>query len=411
MQMDNPSLTQAAILDSSILIVDDARTLREMLSHLCQAEGFTNIREAKNGREALEQIEASQPDLVFLDLYMPEMDGIEVCDTLNERGLMQDIAIVVVSSTEKTVLKDRLFLAGVMDVIQKPFDAIEVTMRARAHLERILLRRQQMEEYHRISTELQEAIALQSLLTPETQELQAIASHMGLDIAYHYEPASELGGDYVLVERRSNHEVLITLVDVVGHGISAGLYAFSIHGLFIQEARTNRYPAHILAAVNQRLSHYMPTGKFATAFCGLLDTEKGVFYYAGAGFPRPALLSNQESLWLDSAGLPLGIASDTSYSMNMIDVQEGDLLFFYSDALIETPDNQGNIIEEKELVDILHHNKQVSAASILECVNRRLLAQRSDPLRDDLSLLLVSYRGDSDHCITPSPSPSGRGSG
>jgi CheY-like chemotaxis protein len=82
-------------MPATILIVDDDADIRDALSEALRAEGF-DVHEAKNGVEALDGIAIHQPDLVLLDLMMPEMNGWEVLRTLRESG--DDVPVVVLSA-------------------------------------------------------------------------------------------------------------------------------------------------------------------------------------------------------------------------------------------------------------------------------------------------------------------------
>ena len=88
-------------MSSDILIVDDDQDNREMLSRLVRRTGC-EVRTAVNGRDALESIDRSTPDLIVLDLMMPEVDGFEVVAQLQQRGLAKQIPIMVLTSKDLT---------------------------------------------------------------------------------------------------------------------------------------------------------------------------------------------------------------------------------------------------------------------------------------------------------------------
>lgn len=107
----------------SILIVDDSATTRAVIKRTLALSGLevAGVREASNGKAALEAIELQMPDLVMLDLNMPEMDGLELTERIRADARFSMLPVVIVSS-EATPLKVAMMKAkGVNDYITKPF--------------------------------------------------------------------------------------------------------------------------------------------------------------------------------------------------------------------------------------------------------------------------------------------------
>jgi CheY-like chemotaxis protein len=84
--------------DAAILIVDDNGDNRYTLSHRLQRQGYTDLEEASNGREALERVAARPFDLVLLDIMMPEMDGYEVLERLKADETWRHIPVIMISA-------------------------------------------------------------------------------------------------------------------------------------------------------------------------------------------------------------------------------------------------------------------------------------------------------------------------
>ncbi len=108
--------------DIKILIADDSSFMRKVLKDILLKEGYTNFIEAGNGIEALEKYEEEKPDLVLLDIIMPEMDGIEVLKKIG-----QEAKILVISAVgQEEMIKESKKL-GSLGFITKPFDNSNVT--------------------------------------------------------------------------------------------------------------------------------------------------------------------------------------------------------------------------------------------------------------------------------------------
>ena len=125
----HPAGEQAAPL---ILLVDDAEDLRTVLTGVLEAAGFRVVT-AANGREALRSVFAERPDLVVLDLGLPDLDGLEVLTRIRE---MADLPVLVL--TARSVDRDKLkgFQLGADNYVTKPFSNAELTARITALLRR-----------------------------------------------------------------------------------------------------------------------------------------------------------------------------------------------------------------------------------------------------------------------------------
>ena len=116
-----------------ILIVDDTPIDLQVLSMILSKENY-QIGVAMNGKQSLDTVEKIYPDLVLLDIMMPEMDGFEVCNTL-KRSSTKDIPVIFLTVKDETedILKG--YEAGAVDYVTKPFNSAELLARVRTHIE------------------------------------------------------------------------------------------------------------------------------------------------------------------------------------------------------------------------------------------------------------------------------------
>ena len=113
-----------------ILVVDDDREMLKMLNRTLELEGY-GVALADDGRSALTMLEEREPDLVLLDIVMPEMDGFKVLGLIRQRYTMP--VIMLTGRCEVTALRDALVL-GADDYVKKPFSTRELLARVRAKL-------------------------------------------------------------------------------------------------------------------------------------------------------------------------------------------------------------------------------------------------------------------------------------
>src|SRR5437764_8268678 len=116
----------------TVLVADDEKNIVQLARMYLQAEGFT-VETAGNGREALEKVRIARPDLLVLDLMMPEIDGWEVCRRLRKES---DLPIIMLTARGDDVDKIVGLEIGADDYMTKPFNARELVARVKAVLRR-----------------------------------------------------------------------------------------------------------------------------------------------------------------------------------------------------------------------------------------------------------------------------------
>ena len=126
----NYSLLSAA---ANILVVDDTVANLALLARMLQDCGYT-VRPVPNGRLALKAARGQKPDLILLDITMPEMDGYEVCQQLKRDPELRDIPVLFISALSQTSEKIKAFEVGGVDFVTKPFQFEEVKARVETHL-------------------------------------------------------------------------------------------------------------------------------------------------------------------------------------------------------------------------------------------------------------------------------------
>lgn len=102
-----------------ILIADDATFMRMMLKDTLSHAGFINLIEAKNGREAINLFKVEKPELILLDVTMPDMDGLRALEEIKE--INPDVKIIMCSSMGQEEIVSECFEKGADDFIMKPF--------------------------------------------------------------------------------------------------------------------------------------------------------------------------------------------------------------------------------------------------------------------------------------------------
>jgi putative two-component system response regulator len=134
----SPKLVEARV--PIVLVVDDVAANRELLEGHLDDLGY-DVRQARDGIEALEAVAVDEPDLVLLDIDMPRLDGISVCERLKAHPTRRLIPIVILTASNDRGTRLRGIAAGADDFLSKPFDAKELLVRARVLLRQRALNR------------------------------------------------------------------------------------------------------------------------------------------------------------------------------------------------------------------------------------------------------------------------------
>ncbi|HEY1304202.1 MAG TPA: response regulator [Vicinamibacterales bacterium] len=126
-------MSQAAAPGTSVLVVDDTVENLRLLSALLGEHGY-DVRAVTSGRQALQAVEHDPPDVILLDITMPEMDGFEVCRRLKATERATHIPVIFLTALTDAAAKVRAFDFGGVDYVTKPFQFEEVLARVRTHV-------------------------------------------------------------------------------------------------------------------------------------------------------------------------------------------------------------------------------------------------------------------------------------
>ena len=196
---------------ADILVVDDCQILLAMVTDILAGEGYS-VRQAENGVVALEAVSKKSPDLILLDVMMPEMDGYEVCETLRREP--EYIPILMLSA--KSELRDlvRGLDAGADDYISKPFQAEELVARVKTLLRIRTLQLRLYCQNLELEAKNQQLAALFQQLDAANQELKLLSVTDGLTRAYNHRHFQERLRSEFSRARRHGEPLACVMIDI-----------------------------------------------------------------------------------------------------------------------------------------------------------------------------------------------------
>ena len=369
------------------------------------------VRPVPSGKLALLAAARDPPDLILLDINMPEMNGYQVCEALKADEILKGIPIIFISALTEPLDKVKAFATGGVDYITKPFHMEELHARVEAHLK---IRRLQI-ELERLNGQLARANTRMSLDLGAAAKIQktflpgVTPNIPGLAFAWGYRPCEELGGDGLNIVQLGNGKVGLYILDVSGHGVSAALLSVSISRLLSSPSEPSSIlrcsrnaadpiditpPAEVASRLNELFPFGTATEQYATLLYGILDVKSGDFLYVSAGHPGPLHVpARGAAKIIVNPGFPIGLAEE-AYGQEHIHLSPGDRLYLYSDGLTDAMSAQsvpfGNALL---LLNIERERTKPLEQGVAALLNEIATWHGSERSQDDISMLAIEIAG------------------
>lgn len=371
---------------NEILVVDDDRVTSTVLARRLKRKGY-EVSTAYSGEEALGTLDSNAPDVIFLDVSMPGMSGLEVLERI--RGLELDAAVIMMTAYGTEDLAVEALRRGADDYLRKPLDTDELDAILARTVHRLelarqnaALRRKLEEQRLQLEAELVRASKVQADLLPDH-----FPYIPGFELAGSCVPARDVGGDYYSWIEPCAGVLTFTLGDVMGKGMPAALLMATVRAAVRTAAQQNS-PATVLEVAARALGTDLDrASSFVTLFHGRLDAADRSLAYVDVGHGHVFLMrADGTAEQLQERGLPLGVLPDELYEEGTVAFEAGDALILNSDGLIDArPDLDLDAIMLARWLD--------GAKSAPEMVQRLVdLADTGAPLPDDLTVLVL-------HCV------------
>jgi len=380
--------TQRSEAVDDILIVDDTPANLRLLSQMLAEHGHS-VRAVTSGGRALASAQLSRPDLILLDIKMPEMDGYEVCERLKADGQTRDVPVIFISALDELQDKVRAFAVGGVDYITKPFQVEEVLARVETHLALRRLQEQLENANKKMARELALAGQVQASFLPS--KLPHIP---GWQLTVDLEPVTQTSGDFYDVMPLQNGKLGILIADVVDKGVGAALYmALSWTLIRTYAAEYPTQPELVLSAVNRRILMDTSAEQFVSVFYGIIDPSTGAMTYCNAGHYPPYLLRAHNGGAVESltgTGMVLGVEKDVKWQQASAQLAPGDVLVLYTDGITDAEDERGAFFGQERLLETVQASLGSSAQDIQDSLLTAVHNFVGNSVQfDDMALMVV----------------------
>ncbi|MBT21648.1 hypothetical protein CMK17_17085 [Candidatus Poribacteria bacterium] len=380
-----------------ILAVDDEVDILQLIEMTLISDGFEVIT-ASNGIEALEKARIHMPDLILLDLMMPEMDGFEVIENLKQAPEMRDIPVVMLTARAQAHERIEGLSAGADDYIVKPFELEELRLR----IESILAHTRKTKYINpligalgdwftedgveQFAEHLRTASAIQQHLLPQLEPKLA-----GFDISGLLESSMSISGDFYDFIPLEDNRLGIVIADVRGKGIPAALLMVMIRTSLRLVCREDISPSSVLKRVNDLLVIDTTPDFFATIVYGILDPKSMTFTYSNAGHCYPMLLRGEKIEELQTGGMILGCFGFAEFETETIELESGNKILFYTDGLTEAEfEAEGEFYGEERLEQVFKKNSNLPADELCKKIREDLFGFcGTNQQKDDITIVAI----------------------
>lgn len=257
-------------------------------------------------------------------------------------------------------------------------------------LENASLHRQALEK-ERLEREMELAAEIQRGLLPN--EMPRLGD---FEVAGWNRPTRQVGGDYYGTMEMGNGGQMVVVADVTGKGMPAALLVSTLHSGLHLLLDSKEPAAEMLAKLNQHIYESTSANKFITVILLLVDAASGTIEFLNAGH-NPGLLvcADGRVVELGPSGLPLGLMPGSTYSVDQLEIGDGDLLCLYSDGITECEAPDGEEFGEERLCEFLRQHATIDLAEIIRSLDGEV-TQFADgqPQHDDQTVVLLRRSGD-----------------
>jgi sigma-B regulation protein RsbU (phosphoserine phosphatase) len=303
--MVSPSEVRRAV------VIEDDPDIRGLLVRVLSKQGF-EVTEAGSGLNGIEEVRRCQPDLVTLDLNLPDLDGLEVCKLLRK---FSDAFIVMLTARADELDKLTGLDNGADEYISKPFSPRELQSRINA----LFRRRTSPAADSAARSELQRATEVQQSLLPQ-EDLRVD----GYDVADFYDWYQTPDGLH------------LTFADAMGKGMGAALIAATVRAVMRSTGRRQDLDGAFATASKAIAADLDSSNSFVTLFHARLDAASGEVNYVDAGHGLALHIeSGGTAHRLPSGGPPVGAWSGSEWPQSTMSLAPGDSLVVVSDGVLD----------------------------------------------------------------------------
>jgi serine phosphatase RsbU (regulator of sigma subunit) len=246
-------------------------------------------------------------------------------------------------------------------------------------------RQQLVVERERLQRELELCRRIQSEMLPHAPLRLGPTEIKGISI-----PAREVGGDFFNYFELPGGNLAVLVGDVSGKGISAALLMANIQATLRARLPLEPDLARLTATIDREIEENTPAGVYATLFLAILDPAQKTLRYVNAGHHPQFLVRGDGIVPLSTGGMPVGLFAGHGYTERTVQLADGDVLFFYTDGMVEVENEAGDMFGAERLESLLRSYGLEGVDALLQRAEEgvRAFRGRAEPF-DDVTIMAL----------------------
>jgi diguanylate cyclase (GGDEF)-like protein len=407
--MENCTMTKPR---PKILAIDDTPINLQLLMVALKLDFDLQI--TTSGALGLEFAAETLPDLILLDVMMPEMDGFEVCRRFKADDRFKDIPIIFLTALGDVQAESTGLSLGAADYIAKPVNVDTAQQRIRNLLEREALRKEIQTQFN----ELKQATDLLQASRQRELEFGNAIQHTllqgvipkgieGASVSSFSEPSQVVDGDFSDIRRLHTNSFDVLVGDVMGKGVGAALIGAGVRSAYHQVLADLQVvkafgtvlptPAEIVNELHRVVTpRLVELSSFVTLALYRFDLEAGTLTCVNAGHTPGLLLSARQGEVLTIMGdnMPIGVLPDEVYVEVCVPIGPGDSLLVYSDGITEACNAGGEQYGQERLIAAFEAGRAAALVpfALLDSIQQTLRGFTGGaPALDDQSAIIVEW--------------------
>jgi DNA-binding response OmpR family regulator len=380
----------------TILLAEDSPVTVAMISKFIERFGH-KLLVAENGQQAIELFKQSQPDLIFMDMNMPIVNGIDAIKAIRECDVDVWIPIVILSalSSDSDILAG--FEAGADDYLTKPVNLDVLSAKLKAMHRVVMLQKQNKHAALCVlesNMRLEQENALAKNLADRMLDFGDL-THPSL--SHWLQPNQNFSGDLIAAKETIGGKLYVMLADSTGHGLTAALPTLMIARTFNAMTSKGYSLSSIVSEMNKAAKQVLPVNRFVALSLFAIDFRQRTIESWVGGMPSSLLIDKWGEIihQFDSNHLAIGILPQDCFNA-ATDFYQWDKdceLIMYSDGVIDAENPSNEAYGKTRLVDTIRAGQQ---GQRVDAIKQSLLAfLAADNGKDDISLLSVVCESES----------------
>ena len=395
-----------------ILVIDDTPENLELL--IAALEVDFDLQVATSGALGLNYAHQTVPDLILLDVMMPEMDGFEVCRRFKADTRLGDIPVIFLTALGDAKAENTGLALGAADYITKPINIATAQQRIRNLLEREAQRQTIQTQFN----ELKQATDLLQAARQRELEFGNAIQHTllqgvipkgieGATISSFSQPSQVVDGDFSDIRRLHTSSFDILVGDVMGKGVGAALIGAGVRAAYHQvlaDLQVVKSFGTVLPTAVQIVNelHRVLTPRltelasFVTLALYRFDLVAGTLTYVNAGHTHGMLLRAAQGkvVLIEGENRPIGVLPDEVYAEVCVPIGPGDSLLIYSDGITEACSPGGEQFGQERLIGAFEAGRAAALVpfALLDSLQQMLKGFTGGaPAQDDQTAIIVEW--------------------